>query len=193
MPITPDISKKLLELKEESGLSLDQIGQKVGTSGVNVSRYIKGETKTPDRQLLYAIIRAIGGDPDEVFGRKKPDPPVDPKPGIAYDLYEKLEDRRREELANMRLAYENTIQTKDLWIERVKQERDEAEAEVDKLEHQIQEMRKEISEVRQEKRHLKVAVLVLSALAFLFLALYLIPDILRGDWGHIIYSVFPNS
>ena len=59
MPISPDISKKLLEIKEDSGLTFKQIGDKVGSSEANVRRYIMGETKVPDKQLLYAIIRAM--------------------------------------------------------------------------------------------------------------------------------------
>ena len=48
MPISPDISKKLLEIKEDSGLTFKQIGDKVGSSEANVRRYIMGETKMPD-------------------------------------------------------------------------------------------------------------------------------------------------
>ena len=78
MPISPDISKKLLEIKEESGLTFKQIGDKVGSSEANVRRYIMGETKVPDKQLLYAIIRAMDEDPEEVLGKKKPEPQTPP-------------------------------------------------------------------------------------------------------------------
>ena len=70
MPFPPDIVSKLLELKQDSGLTYEQIGLEVRTSDTNVRRYINGEVKTPDRKLLFAIVRAIGGDPDELFAPK---------------------------------------------------------------------------------------------------------------------------
>ena len=53
MPITPDLSKKLLDLKEESGLSYEQIGMETGTSDTNVRRYLRGETKVSE--TIYDI------------------------------------------------------------------------------------------------------------------------------------------
>lgn len=198
MPITPDISRKLLSLKEESGLTFKQIGDEVGSSEANVRRYIMGETKVPDRQLLSAIIRSIGGDTDEIFGRKKPEqllpaaPPVQ-TPSFDHAMYARQEERHneilaqwsqrhREEIANLKAAYDSSLQSKDVWIERVKAERDKAEGDIEVLEN-------ELAELRKDRRHYKIAIAVLSALVIFFILVYFIPDLLRGDWGHIVYSI----
>lgn len=166
MPITPDISRKLLDLKEECGLTFKQIGDEVGSSEANVRRYIMGETKAPDKQLLYAIIRSMGGDPEELLGKKKPEQPASPQPQqqmIDYSLLERQEKRHQQEIANLKAAYHATIISKD----------------------------ERIDELKMEKRHLRVSVLVMAAVILLFILIYLIPDFTNGDWGHILYSMLP--
>ena len=140
MPITPDLSKKLLELKEESGLSYEQIGAEVGTSDANARRYMKGETKVPDRQLLYAIIRCVGGDPDEMLGKKPPAAPAAPF---------------------------------DEWIHRLKDELEKARETA-------------ISHQRTHRRMMHVLI-ALSVALIVLVVIYLVPDLLNGDWGHINY------
>ena len=194
MPITPDISKKLLELKVESGLTFKQIGDEVGSSEANVRRYVMGETKEPDRQLLYAIIRAIGGDVDEVLGKKKVEALTPSAFNQPYDhsLYARQEERHkelmtqwterhREEISNLKAAYDSSLRSKDAWIERITAERDEAEEEIEKLETAL-------TELKKERRQYRTAVYILGAIAILLVLAYLIPDLLRGDWGHFIYS-----
>lgn len=194
MPITPDISRKLLELKEESGLTFKRIGDEVGSSEANVRRYIMGETKIPDKQLLYAIIRAVGGDPDEVLGKKKPEAPAPAAAqNQAYDhaLYVRQEERHkevlahwserhREEIANLKLAYDSSIRSKDVWIERLKAAMDRAEEDNERLEA-------ELAEAKKDRRHYRTAITILAAVVILFVLVYLVPDLLRGDWGHITY------
>ena len=188
MPITPDISRKLLELKEECGLTFKQIGDEVGSSEANVRRYIMGETKVPDKQLLYAIIRVLDGDPDEMLGKKKQEsaPPAQTAQPVDYSLYTRQEERHkeilahwserhREEIGNLKAAYETTIQSKDAWILRIKKELDDAEG--------------ELLEVKKERRKLRLTIGILSGLLALFILAYLIPDLANGDWGHILYNV----
>ena len=194
MPIPSDISRKLLELKEESGLTFKQIGDKVGSSEANVRRYIMGETKMPDRQLLYAIIRAMDEDPEEVLGKKKPEPQTSPIDHVMYNRQEQSykeqlswwAEHHREEIESLKAAYGTTIQSKDNWIDRLHKERNEAEEEIEKLEAFVLELKK-------EKRYLRVVIAVLAALLILFVLVYLLPDITNEDWGHIIYNVAARS
>ena len=170
MPITKEIYAKLLELKEDCGLTFKQIGEDVNSSEANVRRYVMGEVKTPDRQLLYAIIRAMGGDPEEIMGKKKIDAPS-AVPVPTHHTNDYLYDRM---LDSVKAAYEKSLESKDNWIEKVKKDWKDAEDKV--------------QELKAEKRRLQIAVIVLSVVLLLFLLIYFIPDIFSGDWGHIIYS-----
>lgn len=194
MPISPDISKKLLEIKEDSGLTFKQIGDKVGSSEANVRRYIMGETKMPDKQLLYAIIRAMDEDPEEVLGKKKLEPQAPPIDHVMYNRQEQSykeqlswwAEHHREEIESLKAAYGTTIQSKDNWIDRLHKERNEAEEEIEKLEAFVLELKK-------EKKYLRVVIAILAAFIILFVLVYLIPDIANGDWGHIIYNAAVGS
>lgn len=196
MPISPDISRKILGLKEECGLTFKQIGEEVGSSEANVRRYVMGETKVPDKQLLYSIIRVLGGDPEEVLGKKKPDAQPTQAPATQnqpYDhaLYIRQEERHkevlsqwaerhREEIVNLKSAYDSSLRTKDVWIERLKAAMDKAEEDMEKLET-------ELAEVKKDRRHHRIAIMILAAVVILLILAYLVPDLLRGDWGHITY------
>lgn len=143
MPFSPDITSKLLELKQESGLTYEQIGLEVRTSDTNVRRYINGEVKTPDRKLLFAITRAIGGDPTELFAPKPT--PSNPTPsGLDYALYDRVvanmearyqqqerqheetlrkwHERHDRELVALQTASEQAIRSKDEWIAKIRSE-----------------------------------------------------------------------
>ena len=175
MPITPDISRKLLELKEECGLTFKQIGEEVGSSEANVRRYIMGETKVPDRQLLYAIIRVLESTPEEVLSKKKPEPQQPeqkPQTAVDFSLLERQEQRHKEHMAQ--------------WTEHHKEQIEHLKS---SHESAIKAKDERIAELKREKQSLRIAVIALAAITGLFVLFYLIPDILNGDWGHIIYDV----
>ena len=181
MPITPDLSKKLLDLKEESGLSYEQIGAEVGTSDANARRYMKGETKVPDRQLLYAIIRCVGGDPDELLEKKPPAAPPAPFDSAMYDRINAEVEKRLaplfashdRQIEAIRHANDLAMQHKDEWIHKLKDELEKAKEAT--INHQ-----------RAHRRMMHVLI-ALSVILIVLIAIYLIPDLLNGDWGHINY------
>lgn len=181
VPITPDLSKKLLELKEESGLTFEQIGAEVGTSDANVRRYMKGETKVPDRKLLYAIIRCVGGDPDEMLGKKPPAAPAAPFDAAVYDRINVEVEKRlssfcashERQIEAIRHANDLAMQHKDEWIHKLKDELEKARETA--INHQ-----------RTHRRMMHVLI-ALSMAIIVLVAIYLIPDLLNGDWGHINY------
>jgi transcriptional regulator with XRE-family HTH domain len=181
VPITPDLSKKLLDLKEESGLTFEQIGAEVGTSDTNVRRYLKGETKVPDRQLLVAIIRCMGGDPDELLGKKPPAAPSAPFDAALYDRINTEVEKRLaplcashdRQIEAIRHANDLSMQHKDEWIHKLKDELEKArEALID-----------------SQRRHRRIMHILIGLLVVLsvFVAAYLIRDIFDGSWGYIHY------
>lgn len=187
MQITPEISAKLLELKHSSGLTFEQIGAEVGTSDANARRYIMGETKVPDRQLLYAIVRCLGGDPEEIFAQK---PTVQNSAFAGMDpaFYDKLtanfearyarqqqlheeslnkwHEKHEKEVVSLRATFEQTIRSKDQWIEKLKGD---------------------IEATSRKCSRMTILAVCLATVAVLLVAIYLIPDLLNGDWGHIRY------
>ena len=181
MPITPELSRKLLDLKEESGLTFEQIGAEVGTSDTNVRRYLKGETKIPDRQLLVSIIRCMGGDPDELLGKKQPAPPSAPFDGAMYDRINAEVEKRLAPLCAshdrqveaIRHANDLAMQHKDEWIHRLKDELDKS--------------RDTVIGLQRSHRRMMHVLIALAIALIVFIAAYLIPDLLNGNWGHINY------
>lgn len=194
MPFPPEITAKMLELKRDSGMTLEQIGLEVGTSDTNVRRYLNGEVKTPDRKLLFAIVRSIGGDPDELFAPKPTS--NNPAPaGLDYALYDRVvanmearfqnqerqheetlrkwHERHDREIATLQAASDQAIRSKDEWISKIRTE--------------YTNMEKDLQFHRKAVRILLVVSLVLSLTVLVFLLAYLIPDLLRGNWGHILY------
>lgn len=172
MPITPELSKKLLDLKEESGLTFKQIGDEVGSSEANVRRYIMGETKLPDRQLLVAIIKAMDGDPNVLLPKA-----AAPQSNVELGVYERIKSdydkqlalwhtRHDREIETLKQTAEQTIRNKDEWLHKLK---DELAA--------------------QKKLHRRtIAVLIaLIVLLSLFVVFYLVRDIADSSWGYIRY------
>lgn len=175
MPITPEISKKLQALKEESCLTFAQIGEKVGTSDANARRYILGETKTPDHKLLRAIIETIGGDPDEVLGKKLvPNLDTAPQPTAVYEKFlTSMETRHREELAHLRAVQTEALQYKDQWITHLKDENAD--------------LRKQLSASDRSVRLLRIIVVAVCTALTVCVGLFVLPDLLNGTWGVFRY------
>ena len=192
MPITPEISAKMLELKEQSGLNFEQIGTEVGTSAANARRYIVGETKTPDRKLLFEIVRTIGGDPEELFA-PKPLPGLPAPSGMDYALYDRMvsnmearyasqerlhqeslakwHERHEKELASLRASMDQALKSKDEWIAKLRKERDNAI--------------KSIDEGKIRIRTLRTVSIILGVLVLFFILAYIVPDVLRNDFGYL--------
>ena len=163
MPIKPELSRKLLELKEESGLTFKQIGDEVGSSEANVRRYIMGETKVPDRPLLVSIIKAMGGDP--AFLLPKADAPAGT---MDIGVYEKLKAdfekqlslwhaRYDKELENLKHTTDIALSQKDDWIKRLTED---------------------VAKLEKSRRRMAIAVTILSALLLLFICAYAFRNIL---------------
>jgi transcriptional regulator with XRE-family HTH domain len=75
----PMIYKRLRELKEKSGMSVQQIAAKSGVPASTISRILSGQTDSPGCQTLVDLVRAMGGSLDEVLGLKVETPIELPK------------------------------------------------------------------------------------------------------------------
>lgn len=62
------IFEKVIVLKEQSGMTFDEISIKSKVPLTSVKRYFNGETKSPGFLQLSSIIVALGGSVDEVLG-----------------------------------------------------------------------------------------------------------------------------
>lgn len=198
MPITPEVSAKMLELQGKSGKSYKQIGEEVGTSNTNVGRYLNGEVKNPDIELLHGIIESIGGVPEDVLSKKTITPPA-PVPILdtkqAFELYDRMlseaderwrrqeqrhkehlarcDDKHREDVTNLKAAQEETIKSKDAWIDRIKGERDN--------------LKQELDEARAAQRSLRTVITILAIMIAVLICIFVIPDALDGTWGFFRY------
>lgn len=71
MTDNPDeILEKVISLKEESGLTFDELSIRSKVPLTSVKRYFNGETKSPGFFPLASIIVSLGGSVDEVLGIK---------------------------------------------------------------------------------------------------------------------------
>ena len=175
MPITPEISRKLQALKAESCLTFEQIGKKTGTSDANARRYILGETKTPDMELLRAIIETIGGDPDEILSKKPVSiPDTAPQGAQVYEKFlTSMETRHREELAHLRAIHTEALQAKDQWINTIKEDLTEA--------------KKQLAEIDRAHRRLRALLVIFAIALAVCVGLFVLPDLLNGTWGVFRY------
>ena len=62
------ILERIIVLKEESGMTFDEISIKSKVPLTSVKRYFNGETKSPGFLPLSSIIVALNGSVDEVLG-----------------------------------------------------------------------------------------------------------------------------
>ena len=64
------IGKIISEARRNSGLTLEEVGLRVGVTKSTVQRYEKGLIKSPKRAVLESIARALALDPSELTGEK---------------------------------------------------------------------------------------------------------------------------
>lgn len=142
---------------------------------------MKGETKVPDRQLLYAIIRCVGGDPDELLGKKQPAPAPSAFDAALYDRISAEVEKRLaplyashdRQIESIRHANDLAMQHKDEWIHRLKDE--------------LEKSRDTVVGLQRAHRRMMHVLIALSVILIVLVAIYLVPDLLNGDWGHINY------
>ncbi len=70
-PTIIDFGKRLAKLRKASGLTQQQLGDKIGVSK-RVIAYYEGETKYPPAHLIVPLSKALNVTADELLGVKEP-------------------------------------------------------------------------------------------------------------------------
>lgn len=105
------IYKGLRELKEKSGMSVQQIAAKSGVPASTISRILSGQTDSPGIQTIVDLVRAMGGSLDEVLGLKVETPIELPKALETPKEVEKVVD-----YTALIQLYEKSLASKDKLI-----------------------------------------------------------------------------
>ena len=77
-PVIKDFGKRLAKFRKASGLTQQQLGDKVGVSK-RVIAYYEGETKYPPTHLIAPLSQALNVSADELLDIKKTQIALDPK------------------------------------------------------------------------------------------------------------------
>lgn len=70
-----DISGKIRELKEKSGLTAKELADAAGVSASSLNKVLSGETANPSFQMVAAIAAVCGASLDEIAGLTDSIPP----------------------------------------------------------------------------------------------------------------------
>ena len=118
MVLTQEILAKLADLKDECGLTNEQIGKRADPvlSAATVRRYIAGEVKDAPRETIKKIILAMGGTPDEIISKKED---YDMELTMLRQTIQNLKDSHKEELDRVDAAHNKIVAQKDKWITRL--------------------------------------------------------------------------
>jgi transcriptional regulator with XRE-family HTH domain len=98
----PDI-EKLVQMKQQCGLTTQQIADKSGVPASSITRMLKGQTEEPSFSSVAKTVKAMGGSLDELVG-------IEPKTVTITNKEVVHEDER---LINL---YERAIASKNRWI-----------------------------------------------------------------------------
>lgn len=77
-PTTINFGKQIAALRKSSGLTQQQLGEKIGVSK-RVIAYYEGETKYPPAHLIIPLSQALNITTDELLGAKELKDTTDPK------------------------------------------------------------------------------------------------------------------
>lgn len=113
------IYQKLRELKERSGLSVQQIAEKSGVPASTISRILSGQTDRPNCQTLVDLVRAMGGSVDEIMDlhvekSKEPEKPKDTE--TAKEPGKPKDPENRKDIDTIIQLYERAIANKNKTI-----------------------------------------------------------------------------
>lgn len=106
-----DLSVALKEMKEQSGLTVNNIAERCGLPASTVSRVISGQTDNPTIQTLYEIVvEGMGGSLDALFG-------ITSKLSAGEkNMYERLLSEKEKEAKHLITEHGKTVRYKNTWI-----------------------------------------------------------------------------
>ena len=114
MVLTEQAVKRLQELKDQCGLTNDEIGRRAGLSTATVRRYIVGDVKDAPRASVEKVIIALGGAPEDFLPKQEA-----PESVIYKNLYENSRRECKETVDRLTASHEKALASKDKWINRL--------------------------------------------------------------------------
>lgn len=107
-----NLSVALKEMKEQSGLTINQIAERCGSLPPStISRVISGQTDNPTIQTLYEIVVVgMGGSLDALFGINSP------LSGGEKNMYERLLAEKDKEIQLINAEHDKAVKYKNKWI-----------------------------------------------------------------------------
>jgi len=83
-----ELNRNIKRLRRERGLTLEELGQKVGTSRQTIQRYESGQITTIPYDKIILLAKALGVTPPELMGWKETDrPPAEPTESGEHEWY----------------------------------------------------------------------------------------------------------
>ena len=114
MILSDELLLNLQQLKDQSGLTNEEIGRLAGVSTATARRYISGEVKDAPRSTVEKIITAMGGDISEILGKKD-----EPDMEIYKAMLQDLRSDHKEEIARLVGSHDKIVTNKDKWMSRL--------------------------------------------------------------------------
>jgi transcriptional regulator with XRE-family HTH domain len=105
-----NIGNRIVELRKQQGLSRDELGQQVGTSGAVIGRYERNEI-TPSVEIAKKIADALEVSLDYLIGST--DIRISSKMMYRLELLEKINPEERERILHVMDSLLRDAQTSD--------------------------------------------------------------------------------
>lgn len=173
----------LKALKIKASLSNKEIAQKAKQSESNVSRIISGENDNPSILSIVAIVKALNGSLDKMFGITEDE--EESLRSLAGALRQRVEDQR-ENIVSLQdaLARQDSIHAqrmtdmKESYNERMADFRSRLEREEARS-----------NTLQKETRRLRIinTAAIATMVLVIIVALYVVIDAFNGGWGLIRY------
>jgi transcriptional regulator with XRE-family HTH domain len=107
------VIKKLRELKEKSGLTVQQISDKSGVQVSTISRIMSGQTDNPGFQTVCDLVEAMGGSLYDLTGQAPPAPQEEHHSApVGHDCLH----GERQHCCTIVMLYERSLEHKNRWI-----------------------------------------------------------------------------
>ena len=174
MEKTDKIMEKLQKLKNDCGMTNQQIADLAGFSPATVQRYLSGTAKDAPAETISKIIIAMGGDPIDILGDDAPLPDRSAEIALYERVIESINRRHEAEVEQLHTAYAETLKANERALEDMR------------ASHRDQ--------LRYYRRWVRVLAITIGILFFIIISLFII-DITNPSvgWFRKILNSFENT
>ena len=117
MEKTDKIMEKLQKLKNDCGMTNQQIADIAGFSPATIQRYLSGTAKDAPAETICKIILAMGGDPKDILGDAAPPPDRSAEIALYERVIESINRRHTSEIEQLHTAYAETLKANERALE----------------------------------------------------------------------------